>query len=188
MTENESRLSIRVEIGTAAEHDIALPVGRSKTVPIGTAIEHDEALPIKATLRIPINWMIRGFELAVARLRDAATPPHEPGNARDLAVAFFEVGNWLDALRDRFPMLAGSPHVKAVLFARNRTHHNFASCLCFDKERGEWKWHPVAVFPVPEDPKHANKKGERAYERVAAHRPLVAVLREVEQAVQRLTS
>lgn len=135
---------------------------------------------------LPVDWMVKGFERALDRLRDAAAAPDHI-TARDVSIALFEVCSWLDSLNDRFPQLKGSPHIRALLFVRNRTHHNFASALYSDPQTAEWSWYGPEVFPIPKNPNHLNPRGQRAYERVAARRSLSYVLAGIERAVRKLS-
>jgi hypothetical protein len=49
--------SVRKSIGQAVEYDVALPLGRKKTVTLGQAVEHDTALPITAVVGSAIAYV-----------------------------------------------------------------------------------------------------------------------------------
>jgi hypothetical protein len=71
---------------------------------------------------------------------------------------------------------------------RNRTHHQFASAIYYDRDAREWRWYKLANLPLPDDLRYRNPAGERAYDRVAAERSLEYVLRHMERAVQRVST
>jgi hypothetical protein len=99
--------------------------GKDVTVHEQTATFVLSADAPRVSITMPVEWMLTGFHRALDRLRRAAGETSAE-TARDVSIALFEVSSWLDSLNDRFPQLKGSPHVRALLFARNRTHHQFA--------------------------------------------------------------
>jgi hypothetical protein len=135
------------------------------------------------SLSMPVEWMTEGFADASGAVRQAMVATAD-GNSRDVTKALFVLCAWLDSLNDRFPRLSSSVHVKALLFVRNRTHHNFAAALYRSADTDEWMWQDTSVFPEP-PPEFRNERGRRAYLSVCARKPLRTTLTAVETTVRR---
>lgn len=110
--------------------------------------------------------MVRGYVLAVRRLRDGVNRSH----ANDIYIALFEATNWLDSLGERDAGLNSREEVQAIKFIRNRTHHQWASAV--QNQDGHWRWRPLDNLPVPENPKHRNARSEPLYIRHLADKPV----------------
>jgi hypothetical protein len=122
------------------------------------AAEIDTASPISATVQMGLQPMVRGYVLANRRLHNAVERSH----AFDIYAALFEVSHWIDSLSERDTGLNGRDQVQAVKFARNRSHHEWASAVQNTAE--EWTWRPLENLPIPEKSFHRNAKLEPIYQ------------------------
>jgi hypothetical protein len=133
--------------------------------------------PIHSAVLMNVAVMVRGYVLATGRLGDAVDRSH----VNDIYAALFEVTNWLESLSERDAGLNSRGDVQAIKFARNRTHHHWASAV--QRQDDEWTWRPLDNLPVPEQPKHRNAKLEPLYVRHLAGRPVVDAFGALEPAV-----
>ncbi|MDP8942558.1 MAG: hypothetical protein M3N16_00305 [Actinomycetota bacterium] len=143
--------------------------------------------------------LLRGYNEAFRRFERAAqgdvTP--EPG-----FLALFEALNWAVALDDRCrehwapdgePMGVEWPRrlrrariVRAIRYARNRVHHQWAEALELRFERvrepladpvREFDWYWAAADDLPPPPRNrSDQQGRVAYEKLLASRPAVLTL------------
>jgi hypothetical protein len=128
--------------------------------------------------RAPV-WAIAGFKAAVARFRAA-----EAAGASDEAHhAVFEALAWLDSLASANDHLIGDVTVKALTFARARSHHHLASVIELRDGSTAWLWRRSSIWPF--DPNYENEAGKRAYESVLSGKPVLAELEAAERAVER---
>ena len=79
--------------------------------------------------------------------------------------------------------LLGDVTVKALTFARARSHHHLASIIELPEGSSSWRWRRSSILPF--DPKFHNAAGERAYENVLSGNPVSAGLAAAERAVDR---
>lgn len=144
-------------------------------VPGATAEADGSGSAGKVTVIMNIESLVRGFHEALERLRVAQAT--EKVDAGRLCIPFFEMANWFHSLNEQgVKHLGSSDHAKALLFARNRTHHHLASPFYLDLGSATWRWQPSDVLPLPPDSKHQDAKRQRAYDRVAAGQPLADFL------------
>jgi hypothetical protein len=132
----------------------------------------------KITVTMPLEIMVRGFVLAVRRYEAAVAGEH----AVDVYIALFEAFAWFDSLDER-SQLSGTDEGRAMRFARQRTHHQWAAAA--HPAIGGWRWFKLDILPSA-DPKHPSLAGERLYRKVLEQRPVIDALRRVEVAVRKL--
>jgi hypothetical protein len=154
-----------------------MTIFRRRIVDIGLAGQVGAAGSLSATVQMGIQPMVRGYVFATRRLRDAVNR----SDALDIYAALFEVSSWLDSLSERDAGLNGRDDVQAAKFARNRTHHQWASGV--QNDGGEWRWRPLENLPVPDDPKHRNTKLEPVYQRRLERNRVVEVFDRLERFV-----
>jgi hypothetical protein len=102
---------------------------------------------LEAKVMMGSQPMVRGYVKAVDRLADALAA----GAARpdDVYAGLFEASHWLSSISDRFPnQFKLSPQAQAIRYARNVTHHNWASAVEWDTLNG-WRWRDVNLLPSP---------------------------------------
>ncbi len=138
--------------------------------------------------------LLGGFEDARERFDVARTTGRrEPGFR-----ALFETLSWVVSLDELIAVrlgdgwwgqTSGGRVVRAVRFARNRVHHQWAEAVSFDvigvihadtvfsadtliAASGDtaWRWRPVSTLPPP-DPDYPDPKGERFYDELLAGEP-----------------
>jgi hypothetical protein len=127
-----------------------------------------------------VGVVIRGYRLAVERLREA----HDREDHDGVFIALTEAMNWLASLAD-VSDLSKTEDVGAVIFARNRTHHGLASITYRGESRGLHAWRPATQLPIPQDPRHANPKGEKMYVKRLAKQPVLDVFSRLEAVVSK---
>jgi hypothetical protein len=134
------------------------------------------------SMSLPLDWMARGFIAAVERSERAAKAPGKK-IARDLAIALFEAGNWIDSMASRCSDLAGDVRAQGFRFVRNQTHHQYAAAVEFDESRDEWVWRDPAYFPeAPEG--FRDERKERCYRQALQGRAVTETLRHIAKLVQ----
>jgi hypothetical protein len=151
-----------------------------KIVTLGVATEVNTAATIRAVVVKNISVPVRGYIGAVRRLEAAvargdATPD-------DVFIAIFEAGNWLSSIAKQ-PGLTSDPLVRGLNFARNRTHHQFASIAEWDGRTWIWR---VANLPEPVNERHRDEKRRPLYEQHLAGNPVLDVFRRLEPKVTAL--
>lgn len=157
---------------------------------------------------VTFRVLLRGYEEALARFREAA-------GGHDHTAAFlplFEVVNWGVALDDRcgehwapegqplgrgWPSrLANAEVVRAIRFARNRVHHQWAEALEVDssglrsrlRERlpgFQWIWRTADGLPDA-PPDRRDPGGEECYTQLLAGQPAESTLIGLYQAYRQL--
>jgi hypothetical protein len=133
---------------------------------------------------------VRGYLKAVERLHAAGSNP--PDHADDFFAALFEAANWFASIVEQQLKLAAlleeeagdsiraaweDTDADAVIFARNRMYHHWASVAEYDAGASEhWTWRPAELLPEP-DPRFAKKDAERkpAYDSQLGGRPVMDV-------------
>jgi hypothetical protein len=161
------------------------------TISIGTAEEHDEAMPIRAVMTMPPDWLAEAFFAAVERAKVGAT---DVLTAKGISVPVAEALMWIDALRqttrevgrgrDEARTLAQDPFMKALIFARGRVHHHWAPIAYLDVD--VWVWLRAENLPLPQDPTFASPRGERLYKAHLEGQPVLATLEEAVRRVKAL--
>jgi hypothetical protein len=150
----------------------------------------------KISVTMPLAWIVRGYVLAGKRMEDRLVDSAS-GNAVDVSIALFELGNWFVSLVERRPDLAGNADVRALTFLRNRKHHHWAAAVYYDKAgTGEWRWFTADVLPEPRrsdyspDPDgqrryltHLDRGGESMYRQQLAQRPVREVFHRLEPVI-----
>lgn len=107
-----------------------------------------------------LDVTVDGYVRAVERLKDAITRNDSDG----VYISVTEAVNWLTSLR--IPAaLQGDADVVALTFARDRSHHQWASIVYRDEHTGEWLWRSAAGLPASLDPKHQSLKKKPCYEK-----------------------
>ena len=127
--------------------------------------------------RSPV-WAIGGFKAAVARFQAA----EESGDVDAAHQAVFEALSWLDSLLSVNKTLLGDNTVRALTFARARSHHHLASVMELAEGSPAWVWRRASLFPF--DRNYKNEAGERAYMSVSG-KPVLSKLAAAERAVER---
>jgi hypothetical protein len=148
------------------------------TLGIESAVNMSDS--IRAAVLMNIAVLVRGYVLAIRRLRDAIERSHPP----DIYAGLFEASNWLDSLSERDAGINSRADLQAVKFVRNRTHHQWASAV--QLKDGVWQWRPPENLPLPDDPRHRNEKLEPGYQRHLADKPLIDVFDSLESYVTAL--
>lgn len=156
---------------------------------IGTAEEHDEAMPIRAVMTMPPAWVVGGFVAAVERARTGAATDVE--TARGISIPVAEALMWVDALRqttrdvgrgrDVAEQLARDELVKALTYVRSRVHHHWAPIAY--REAGEWVWLRAENLPLPPKGRFPMRAGEAAYTTLLESRSVMSTL---DEAVRRI--
>jgi hypothetical protein len=152
----------------------------SVVVPVPAAAGLATAGIAKVTITMPLAVMVRGFVKAVRSYEAAVAAEH----AWDVHIAMFETFAWLDSL-DKRCGLAGTVEIRAMRFARQRTHHLYAAPIYPDQAIGGWRWYKLELLPLA-DPNFPDPKGERIYRAVLEDRPVVDALRRAEAVVRKL--
>jgi hypothetical protein len=119
--------------------------------------------------------IVRGYRDAVSRLRDA----HDAWDHDGVYIALTEATNWLHSLN-----VSGHEDVDAVIFARNRSHHQWASIAYADEGRRIYLWRPASQLPPP-DPGYggkSDKERENKYVTGLAGKPLLEVFGRLDDA------
>jgi hypothetical protein len=145
------------------------------------AVETDEACPISASIKLRREWAVSGFKRAAARYRSADT-----ADADAVSHTLTEVVMWIDILVGQFPDIDGDPIIKAMGFARARSHHHLASLILLPEGATQWQWRRASLLPLPSEPKYSNSRGERAYRSVLEGKPVGETLAAAERAVDNL--
>jgi hypothetical protein len=73
--------------------------------------------------------------------------------------------------------------VRALVFVRQRVHHNWAAAIRFDIEQKSDVWIPASNYPLPRRETDRNPEGERRYSELLAGRPITDVLLHLEKRV-----
>src|SRR4051794_24085654 len=122
----------------------------------------------RVSVTAPLDWLVRGLAQAVDRFRENASRSLSSGE--DVAIPLFEALHWSQALREQLGKSgqASDPSLDALRFVRNRTHHHAAAAMYPDSANACWCWYPSGTLP-PGDPKRADPKGERLYDRDLAN-------------------
>jgi len=110
--------------------------------------------------------IVRGYRDAVSRLRYA----HDAWDHDGVYIALTEATNWLHSLN-----VSGNEDIDALIFARNRSHHQWGSITYPDEAQHVYLWRPGSQLPVPPDPRHRNEKREKQYVSRLAGNPLLEV-------------
>jgi hypothetical protein len=131
---------------------------------------------------MPLDWLLHGFRGAVDRLTEAVASDEE--TARSVSISAFEAANWLDAIAGR-EQIAGDHRIKALLYARNRLHHQWSAGMHVDQALGTWVWYQTANIRLPDDERYLNPGGERAYEQYLAGRPVLEAFTHASEYLQR---
>lgn len=157
---------------------------------------------------VTFRVMLRGYGEALARFREAAGGQDPAASF----VALFEVVNWAVALDDRcgehwapegqplgreWPSrLANAEAVRAVRFARNRVHHQWAEALELDTSGArsplrdplrsfEWVWRGLNELPST-PPDRRDPQGEERYRRLLAGQPAESTLMVLHEAYRQV--
>ena len=143
----------------------------------------DEAMKITDSIdarvsRAPVG-AIGGFKSAVARFRAAEVA----GDSDEAHRAIFEALTWLDSLTSVKSELLGDVTVKALTFARARSHHHHASLIELPENSDVWLWRRSSILPF--DPKYENAAGLRAYDKTLSGKPVSSALAAAERAIER---
>jgi hypothetical protein len=104
-------------------------------------------------------------------------------NPMEASIALFEASTWMDSLIEQRPDFAGDPRVRALVFVRQRIHHNWAAAIRFDVEQTSYVWIPASNYPEPRKRRDRNREGERRYSEFLAGRPIMEVLLHLEKRV-----
>lgn len=118
--------------------------------------------------------IVRGYRDAVRRLVGADRT--SDGDA--VHIALTEATNWLDSLAEQTPVRSDT-HVQAVLFARQRSHHQWGA-ITYRDDAGVYRWRPAGQLPTPPDVKHKNPHGEKVYVQHLAGQAVLDVFRHIE--------
>lgn len=94
----------------------------------------------------------------------------------------------MDVLVEQRPDFAGDPHVRALVFVRQRTHHNWASAIRFDSAASVYVWQPESNIPLPRNERNLNEEGERRYAELFVGQPIQEALVHLEKRVIALAS
>jgi hypothetical protein len=81
-----------------------------------------------------LAWAVAGFKDAADRFREAEAA----GASDDAHHAAFEALSWLDSLASASKDLLGDATVRAMTFARARSHHHLASII--ELAEGSPRW------------------------------------------------
>jgi hypothetical protein len=128
-------------------------------IDVGLIVVKDTAVPV------------RGYATAVRRLEDAAALGDS--NPDDVYISLTEAAHWLSSIAEQ-KGLRGDVDVQALIFARNRAHHWWASVTYFD--RNCWRWRPESQLPVPDKPKHVDEKRGKIYRERLEEQPILDVM------------
>lgn len=153
---------------------------------IGTAVEHDQALPMRAVKTAPPDWVVGYYLEAVERVKAGSL---DLSTARGISGPLAEALMWLDVLRQTkrnvgrgqeiAAELARDPVTRAITFVRGRVHHHWASAVDPDRENGRWVWVRAANLPLPSEKGYLDPEGEELYIEFLEGRPVLDVLETV---------
>jgi hypothetical protein len=128
-------------------------------------------LTVEKALRVTA----RGYYSAVERLRKAV----DAGNPDDVYISLTDTLQWLTMLAERTSIKSDND-VIALIYARERAHHQSASIVYHD-EQGRWFWRPAVSLPLPDDTKHQGTKHLPIYERRLQEKPLLEAFERIDK-------
>jgi hypothetical protein len=140
---SENRKDVEVNAPAAEARAEAIAPCPEVVVVAPPALVHARAVHApRVVLTMPLDWVAHGFVGATRRVSAAPvarrTKEHEePGagtNPMEASIALFEASTWIDSLIEQRPDFAGDPRVRALVFVRQRIHHNWAAAIRFDPE------------------------------------------------------
>ena len=94
-------------------------------------------------------------------------------------ISLTEIVHWLTTYAEKVPDVGGRDDVQAVIWARNRAHHQLAS-LIGENADGAYCWRPAAVLPAPDEARFQDEKREGLYVTHLENRRLIDVFRSLE--------
>jgi hypothetical protein len=110
--------------------------------------------------------LVRGYRDAVSRLRQM----HDAWDHDGIYIALIEATNWLHILD-----VSGNADIDAMIFARNRSHHQVGSITYADEDQRVYRWRPASQLPVPRKSLHQDPKRRKEYVARLAGKPLLEV-------------
>jgi hypothetical protein len=118
----------------------------------------------------------RGFDMALARLRGVISD----SLSGDTYIYLAEALMWLAVLAEQRPEIRGAEDVVALVYARERAHHQLAS-LIYPTDAGLWHWRPADQLPTSRNEKHRGLRHRPIYERRLEGKPMIEALERVEK-------
>jgi len=153
----------------------------------GTALEAATTVEVAATIQAVVQMslprMVRGFVRSANRVGLAI----DAQNSDDVYISLFEAATWLDTLDERCKLRGHSRDVQAVLFVRQRTHHNWAAAASPPvpgSGQAEWEWRPFENIPL--NPKRRDEDLERAYRERLERKPVMEVFERLRPMIEAL--
>lgn len=102
----------------------------------------------------------------------------------DVYAGLFEIANWLVSIAARFDADFGlKPEVSGIRYARNVTHHGWASAVEYSAERCRWQWRRTELLPEGK-PQSSDTKAD--YEHQLAGQPVCKAFEDLLPAVMKL--
>ena len=178
------------ESGAPRAHQISGVGGIESGEAVGTPAVYETARE---------EWVIEGYKRALVRFRSATQNREDPNLPRETFIPLFEALDLAASLIERIPDSGLTRTMRAVRYARNRVHHQWALAL-----RGrdvpqpgvlragsgsrlmpptvvfDWFWKPFKELPPP-GKKWPDWKGRAAYVDLLEGEPVRVVLEEIEQ-------
>jgi hypothetical protein len=142
----------------------------------GAGIIGTSGLAIELSVGRSAGEAARGFDMALARLRGVI------GNtlSGDRYIYLAEALMWLAVLAEQRPEIREVQDVAALVYARERAHHQLAS-LIYPTDAGLWLWRLADQLPTSRDEKHRGLRHRPLYERLLEGKPMIEALERVEE-------
>jgi hypothetical protein len=135
-----------------------------------------------AVVEKQIGVHVKGLRLSLERLEGALGEGR--AQADEVYIYTTEFLTWL-AIVAEARVIGDDPDVKALMFARNRSHHSRASVTVWIEDREAFVWRPASQ--LRRDPGYRTgpreEERERLYIERLADQPVIDALRRVAQAI-----